>query len=255
MYLLNFLINNSKKIMLNLCLIASLQTCGIGKGFPKEYYEIKDVTKAKEYFFEHLYGLILNENLKIKEEKTLVKNILTSNILNIDFDSSAFYKLLEIKQKYRIKNIYTLQEYQKKIDLIPPSMALAQAAVESAWGRSRFMQEANNIFGHWTYNSQIGILPRRRDIGATHFVRVFETLKDSVSAYMLNLNRNLAYKSFRDKRSFFKKEKEKLDGLELSQTLLNYSGIAQDYLKILKDIISLNNLQDYDNRFYQQINN
>ena len=134
-------------------------------------------------------------------------------------------------------------------------MALAQAAVESAWGRSRFVKEANNIFGHWTYNSQIGMIPRNRDLGATHFIRIFQSLKESVTAYMLNLNRNLAYKSFQEKRFELKKTAQKIDGLELSQTVLNYSGIAQDYLKILKDIIVLNNLQDYDNRFYQQINN
>ena len=255
MFLFKFLINNSKKVLLSFCLIGSLQTHSLAKGFPKEYYEIKDSEEAKKYFFEHLYNLVLEENLIIKEEKRFVNELLTSNILNIDFDSTAFYKLLEIKQKYKIKNIYTLKEYQKKIDIVPPSMALAQAAVESAWGRSRFVKEANNIFGHWTYNSQIGMIPRNRDLGATHFIRIFQSLKESVTAYMLNLNRNLAYKSFQEKRFELKKTAQKIDGLELSQTVLNYSGIAQDYLKILKDIIVLNNLQDYDNRFYQQINN
>ena len=172
--------------------------------------------------------------------------------MNIDFDSPTFYKLLSIKQKYKIKNIYTLYEYQKKIDIVPPSLAIAQAAVESAWGKSRFVKEASNIFGHWTYDEEIGILRKRRSINASHFIRVFSSLKDSTSAYILNLNRNLAYKSFQEKRYEQRINNKQPDGLSLSQTMLNYSGIAHEYLVILKDLILLNNLQEYDNRYYQQ---
>jgi Bax protein len=252
MFLLKFLINNSKKLILSLCLVSSLQTQSLGKGFPSEYYEINDIPEAKNYFFNHLFTLITDENNKIKEERNFVKKILTSNILKIDFDSSLFHKLLEIKQKYKIRNIYTLQEYLKKIDIIPPSMAMAQAAIESAWGRSRFIREANNIFGHWTYNSSIGIIPKRRNRGASHFIRVFSNLQESTKAYMLNLNRNFAYKSFQEKRFQQRTNNKNPDGLTLSQTMLNYSGIAEDYLVQLKNLILSNDLQRYDIKYYQQ---
>ena len=251
MYLLKFLINNSKKLLLTLCLVGSMQSHCLAKGLPKEYYEIDDVNKAKEYFFEHLYQLIKEENEAILQDREFVKNVLTSNILRIDFDSSTFSKLLEIKQKYKIKNIFTLQEYLKKVDVIPPSLALAQAALESGWGKSRFIKEANNIFGHWTYDPRFGMIPKQRKLGASHFVRVFQSLQESVSAYMLNLNRNLAYRAFQEKRFEQRKDKQSPEGLVLSQTMLNYSAIEQDYLKILKDIILVNNLQNFDKKFYQ----
>lgn len=131
-------------------------------------------------------------------------------------------------------------------------MAIAQAAIESAWGKSRFVKEASNIFGHWTYNSEFGLIPKRRSLGASHFIRIFNNIKESTSAYMLNLNRNLAYRSFQDKRYEQRKENIEPDGLVLSQTMLNYSGIAQEYLVILKDLILLNNLQMYDYKYYKQ---
>ncbi|MDZ7818117.1 MAG: glucosaminidase domain-containing protein [Aliarcobacter sp.] len=232
--------------------MSSIQTHSLGKGFPNEYYEITDTNEAKNYFFNHMYEIVAKENNKIKNERNFVKEILSSNILNIDFDSPTFLRLLELKQKYKIKNIYTLQEYLKKIDIIPPSLAIAQAAIESAWGKSRFVKEASNIFGHWTYNPAIGLLPKRRTLGASHFIRIFKNIKESTSAYMLNLNRNLAYRSFQDKRFEQRKLNIQPDGLTLSQTMLNYSGIAQDYLIILKDLILLNNLQTYDYRYYKQ---
>jgi len=252
MLFFKFLINHSKKLILSLCLVSSIQSQSLGKGFPNEYYEISDINEAKNYFFNHMYEIIAKENNKIKNERRFVKEILSSNILNIDFDSPSFLKLLEIKQKYKIKHIYTLQEYLKKVDIVPPSLAIAQAAVESAWGKSRFVKEASNIFGHWTYNPEIGLIPRKRSLGASHFIRIFQNIKESTSAYMLNLNRNFAYRSFQDRRYEQRKENQEPDGLTLSQTMLNYSGIAQDYLIILKDLILLNNLKTYDYRYYRQ---
>ena len=252
MLLFKFLLKHSKKLILSLCVICSIPTQNLGKGFPKEYYEIADTNESKNYFFNHMYEIIAKENKKIKNERRFVEQILNTNILNIDFDSQNFLKLLEIKQKYKIKNIYTLQEYLKKIDIIPPSLAIAQAAIESAWGKSRFTKEASNIFGHWTYNADIGLIPKRRAFGASHFIRIFKNIKESTSAYMLNLNRNLAYRSFQEKRYEQRQNNLKPDGLILSETMLNYSGIEHEYLIILKDLILLNNLQMYDQRYYKQ---
>ena len=250
--LISFL-RNSRKILLATCILLTSQI-SFAKGMPKEYYEIKDTNESKKYFFEYMYKRIEKENIKILSERNFVKSILNSNILSLNFSSERFKKLLKIKRKYRIKNVFTYEEYEKKIDIIPPSQALAQAAVESGWGKSRFMKEANNIFGHWTYNPRIGMLPEQREIGATHFIRIFKTLQNSISAYMLNLNRNNAYKQFRKKRYELRKSGIKPDGLTLSQTMLNYSGIAHEYLDILQSVIKTNNLTNYDTKFYTKIN-
>jgi len=222
------------------------------KGMPKEYYEIKDNEKAKIYFFEYIYNLTKNENNKILQERNFVKNMLNSNLLNINFKSNEFKKLLEIKKRYRVKKLFDLNSYMMKIDVVPPAMSLAQAAVESGWGKSRFIKIANNIFGHWTYNPKIGIVPEQRDEGAKHFIRVFKTLQDSISAYMLNLNRNPAYKSFQKERYKIRLENKQPRGIQLSQTMINYSGIGKEYLSILKTVIKKNKLEDYDKKFYQE---
>ncbi len=216
------------------------------KGLPKEYYDIRSSSKQKDYFFEHLYPLIKKENKIILEDREFVSNYLKANILNLDYASEDFARLLKLKKRYNVKKLFNLEEYLKKIDIVPPSLALAQAAVESGWGKSRFIKEANNIFGHWTYDEKIGLLPENRDEDATHFIRIFRDLSHSIKKYMLNLNSNRAYRSFQEERFAQRKADENLDGIRLSQTLVNYSGIGEEYLKILKKVIEENKLLKYD---------
>lgn len=249
MQFLTILLKNSKKLLLSLFISGAVQIAS-AKGLPQEFYNIKDKELAKAYFLEHLYELIEQENIAILKEREFVINVLNNKFLELQKDIELLAKLVEIKQKYNIQNIYSLEEYLKKIDVIPPSLALAQAAVESAWGKSRFVKEANNIFGHWTYDKEFGIIPKRRDQGASHFIRVFESLEASIKAYMLNLNRNEAYKSFQEQRYNNKEENQQISGLLLSRTMLNYSGIANKYLDILSKVILGNNLEEFDFRYF-----
>ena len=249
MQFLTILLKNSKKLLLSLFISGAVQIAS-AKGLPQEFYNIKDKELAKAYFLEHLYELIEQENIAILKEREFVIDVLNNKFLELQKDAELLAKLVEIKQKYNIQNIYSLEEYLKKIDVIPPSLALAQAAVESAWGKSRFVKEANNIFGHWTYDKEFGIIPKRRDQGASHFIRVFESLEDSIKAYMLNLNRNEAYKSFQEERYNHKEQNRQISGLLLSRTMLNYSGIANKYLDILSKVILGNNLEEFDFRYF-----
>lgn len=218
---------------------------------PKEYYSINSTEKKKEYFYNYFYDLIKKENLNILEEREFIKRFLDKNILNIDFNSSDFEKLLDLKKKYKVNKLLSKSQYLKKIDVIPPSMALAQAAVESGWGKSRFIKEANNVFGHWTYNPRIGMMPLSRNEDATHYIRIFKTIQDSISAYMLNLNRNNAYKKFQNLRYKQRQNNQLPNGLTLSQTMLKYSGIGHNYLEILENLIKNSNLDKYDDKFYK----
>jgi Bax protein len=221
-------------------------------GMPEEYSKLRG-KESKKYFFDYMYSLVEKENLEILQKREFVSNLLDSNLLAMNFNSPSFSELLKIKKKYNVKSLYSKEEYLRKLDVVPPSMALAQAAVESGWGKSRFINKANNIFGHWTYNPKIGMMPEQRAEGATHFIRIFETLQASIKAYMLNLSRNRAYKSFQNKRYEQRLEGLNPDGLALSQTMLNYSGIGEEYLKILKTIIDSNKLLEYDKKFYNKI--
>ena len=239
------------KVFLAVFIIFS--TTLFAKGMPSEYYAIKNTKKAKAYFFEYIYKLTKKENIRILEERNFIKKILSSNTAKENITKSELKKLSELKKRYRVKKLYDLKSYLIKIDVIPPSLSIAQAAVESGWGKSRFTKKANNIFGHWTYNAKNGILPKRRPAGSKHYIRVFPNIQASLRAYMLNLNRHTAYKSFHKKRYQTRVKNKNPMGIVLSQTMIKYSGIGKKYLTILKSVIRKNKLQKYDNRFYQEI--
>lgn len=218
--------------------------------FTKNYYKL-NITKQKEYFFNYFSKEIEFENRNILKERAFIKSLNQNK--NLDHTSNEYKRLKELQTKYKVQSIYNYPRYLERIDIIPPSLALAQAATESGWGKSRFFKEANNIFGHWTYNPKIGMLPKRRQQGKKHFIKIFPSLQASISAYMRNLNRTSAYYEFRLKRKQMRDAGQYIDGMKLSSTMSKYSGIGHDYIKILKSIIRKNKLVEYDKKFYDKL--
>ncbi len=219
-------------------------------GFPEDYYKMRATIKKQNYFFDYLYPHIVNANKNILKEREFILSVKENK--NLDKNSKEYGRLTQIAKKYSVKDPLDFPKLLKKVDIVPPSMALAQAAVESGWGTSRFAKLGNNLFGHWTYGKK-GIVPLRRDPGAKHLIRIFSSFEESISAYMLNLNRTKAYYSFRNKRTQLEKENNKHSGLILSQTMINYSQIREKYLRILKNVIKKNSLQKYDENFYNNV--
>lgn len=220
------------------------------KGFPEDYYKMRATVKKQNYFFDYLYPHIENANKHILKEREFILSIKDNK--DLDEESQEVQRLTQIAKKYSVLNPYDFDKLLKKINVVPPSMALAQAAVESGWGMSRFVKLGNNLFGHWTYGKK-GIVPLKRDSNAKHLIRIFDSFENSISAYMLNLNRTKAYYSFRNKRRELQKENKQLTGLILSQTMINYSTIREKYLRILKSVIKKNSLQKYDEKFYNNL--
>jgi len=212
--------------------------------FPSWYYKIKDIKRQKKAFVEIMLPLIQTENSKIKNLRQKVISIFNSDYI-LDIKKLAF--LAEVAKKYKIKDISDKEEFLKRIDIIPPSLALAQAAIESGWGKSRFVKVANNIFGHWTYSNK-GIKPKSKyeHIKIDYSIRIFPSLESSIGAYMLNLNRNGAYKVFRDLREKFRKEHKRFTGVDAASTLINYSQTKEKYVDLLKSMIKSNNWEKYD---------
>ena len=132
-----------------------------------------------------------------------------------------------------------------RMDIVPVSIAIAQAANESGWGTSRFALEGNALFGQWTWSKK-GISPKNQDPNKSHKVLQFQILKASVRAYKNNLNTHNAYKEFREARAQMREDKGKLDGLQLTQYLEKYASIGVKYVQILEDIIEKNSLTDFD---------
>lgn len=240
-----------KRLLKSLLLISVLiTTLNADSGFPQKYYNMS-VSEQKEYFFNYFNKRIEIENRNILKERAFVKSLNKNK--NLNKNSKEYKKLKDLQAKYKVQDIYNYKRYLERIDIIPPSMALAQAATESGWGKSRFFKKANNIFGHWTYNPAIGMLPLRRPAGKKHLIRIFPTLQASITAYMKNLNRTGAYYEFRLKRKYMRTTGNLIEGMNLSKTMSNYSGIGHNYVKILTSIIRKNKLVKLDKEFQEKI--
>ena len=166
-------------------------------------------------------------------------------ILSKNFNTSG--ERVWIKRRFREYKIddQDLSKLKMRMDIIPVSIALAQAANESGWGTSRFALEGNAIFGQWTWNGK-GIEPLLKDKSKSHKILRFPILRASVKAYKNNLNTHKSYVKFRSKRSSLREKNKKISGLELTETLNNYAQTGSAYTKTLNQIIKQNRLTDFE---------
>ena len=208
---------------------------------PKDLKTLGDTKKKRELFIKILLPLILYENNKIIEDRKRLFKVLAKN-----FNTAGERVWLRRRFKeYKIED-GDLSKLKMRMDIIPVSVALAQAANESGWGTSRFALEGNALFGQWTWSKK-GISPKNQDPDKTHKILQFQVLKASVRAYKNNLNTHNAYKEFREARAQLRQEgAEIIMGLELTKYLSNYASIGVKYVEILENIIVRNSLTDFD---------
>ena len=208
--------------------------------FPKDLDEIQSVKLKKETFIKIVLPLVVAENEKILEDRFKLKKITSRKITTDKEKQWLRQKFLE----YRVKK-GNVDELMTKMDIIPASIALAQAAKESGWGTSRFALEGNAIFGQWTWNGK-GIAPLNRDKSKNHKILKFPILRASVKAYKNNLNTHKSYIKFREVRKNLREKNKKITGLILTKTLDNYAETGSEYTKILEQIITQNRLMDFE---------
>ncbi len=207
---------------------------------PKELKNIESPRKRKKLFIKIVLPLIIEENLKIRFDRKKLFEILNKN--NTSSRDKAWVEL-KFKQ-YGIKN-NDLAKLKIRMDEIPVSLAIAQAAKETGWGSSRFAQEGNALFGQWTWSGE-GIKPLEVEKDKKHKVAKFKILKASVRAYQRNLNTHPSYKEFRIERAIQRDNDEKLDSLKLVNFLEKYAETGKEYTEVLKKIINQNSLTDFD---------
>ena len=208
--------------------------------FPRDLDALQNTKLKKETFIKIVLPLIVAENEKILADRKKL-TILSNKKYTTDLEKQWIrQKLLEYKVKKG-----DLNELLTRIDVIPTSIALAQAAKESGWGTSRFALEGNAIFGQWTWSGQ-GIAPLDRDSNKKHKILKFPILRASVKAYQNNLNTHKSYSKFREKRSILREKNKKIIGLELTDTLNNYAQTGSEYTEILNQIIKQNRLTDFE---------
>ena len=208
--------------------------------FPKDLDELQSTRLKKETFIKIVLPLIVAENERILADRKKLKRVLKKKQTSDLEKQWLRQKLLEYKVKKGNMN-----ELISRIDIIPTSIALAQAAKESGWGTSRFALEGNAIFGQWTW-SENGIAPLDRESNKKHKILKFPILRASVKAYQNNLNTHKSYKNFRDKRITLREKNKDISGLELTETLKNYAQTGSEYIKILNQIIRQNRLTDFE---------
>ena len=207
---------------------------------PNEIKMIENTNKRKEFFIQIVLPLILEENNYIRlDRKTLF------NIINKSNNTDAEKQWLDRKYKQYGVKTKDLSTLKIRMDEVPVSLAIAQAAKETGWGTSRFAQEGNALFGQWTWSGE-GIKPSAADTDSTHKVMKFKILQASVRAYQRNLNTHSSYKNFRSARAELRDEGKKLDSLILTKYLDKYAEIGEEYVRVLQQIIKQNNLTDFD---------
>ena len=207
---------------------------------PREIKKIESSKRRKNLFIKIILPLIIKENNYIKLDRKKL-----FSILNKSNNTKKEKKWLESRFKqYGVvnKDVSTLKV---RMDEVPVSMALAQAAKETGWGTSRFALEGNALFGQWTWSGE-GIKPAAADSDSTHKIMKFKVLQASVKAYQRNLNTHNSYRDFRSARADLRDKDKKLDSLVLTEYLDKYAETGKEYVKILQQIIRQNKLTDFD---------
>jgi len=210
--------------------------------FPKDFTSIKSTNDKKSLFIKSLLPLIIKENNQILLTNNRIKKIHQSTIKYITKDNALWLK--KQFKKYKVSS-HDINDLLIKVDTIPVSIALAQAAIESGWGTSRFVTEGNALFGQWSWFKGSGIVPKDRDSKETYEIKSFESLRQSVAAYMKNLNSNDNYSEFRIVRGNYRENSNVINSIELLKYLSSYAENSE-YSKILEKIIMKNNLQEFD---------
>jgi Bax protein len=207
---------------------------------PEEIKSIENIQRRKNLFIQIILPLIIKENNYIKLDRQKL-----FSILNKSKNSKEEKNWLRLKFKqYGVvnKDVSTLKI---RMDEVPISIAIAQAAKETGWGTSRFALEGNALFGQWTWSGE-GIKPAAADNNTTHKVMKFKVLQASIKAYQRNLNTHSSYRDFRSARAQLRDDGKKLDSLILIAHLDKYAETGKKYVKILQQIIRQNKLTDFD---------
>ncbi len=212
---------------------------------PSDMSAIRQATERKAIFFKTVLPLILQVNDEIRADRRRLLDL--HNLARNGKYLPAVDRLwlIVLAERYKV-NRGDLKGLLKRVDIMPTSMALAQAAEESGWGTSRFSREGNAIFGEWTFSGSEGLVPLEREAGKTHKVRAFRNLLDSVRSYARNLNTHRAYRKLRTLRQRMRRDGTPIRGRRLIETLTSYSERGMDYVKDLRAIMSVNKLDGLD---------
>ncbi len=212
---------------------------------PSRLPEIRRPSERKVIFIKTTLPLILHVNELIQQDRAEIEALYAKQKSGAALTDREISRLQAVARTYGLNNV-DMDELLRRVDIIPPSLALAQSAEESGWGTSRFAREGNALFGQRTFRSDKGIVPKGRAKGATYMVRAFDHLIDGVKSYALNLNTHAAYRKFRATRSVLRQGGKTLDGHGLAEEMTAYSERGRAYVKTIQSIIRVNDFDQFD---------
>ncbi len=210
------------------------------------------LNQNKKEFVKTVLPIIISENQKI----LTTRNLLIELKLKLDtfktLNNIEINEINKIAKKFNINHsnkhkLDLINEILYNVDIIPNSIALAQAAIESGWGKSRFAREYNALFGEYTYDQNKGVLPLDRELGDKHFIKSFSSYDNSVSSYFKNINSHFAYKEFRKVRNVMR-IKNNFTDIELLTNKLNSYAENDKYIEILDKVIQKNKFDKFDSK-------
>jgi len=248
-----FMVSRNAFLIFGLVLLLVVASCSFlsRQSSEEEFGPLPDfasfqvVDEKKRAFFDYFSTLVAAVNSDIKEDRSRLEALQNTTALSADDNEW----LTELAEQYDVtlsaerQDSSALSALLNRVDQIPESLVLSQAAIESAWGTSRFAQEGRNFFGQWCYTKGCGLVPAARKKKASHEVKVFDSPLHSVQAYFNNVNRNRAYAPLRALRAQARAAGEQLSGCRLSEGLKRYSELGEKYIAQVKSVIRINGLE------------
>ena len=215
-----------------------------------DFAAIRDVKTKKQEFFGFMLPLIRQSNDRIRHDRSLLLSARDDLRAGVMVDAETERMIGGLSKRYRVRPgsslLNQIEELMLRVDVVPESLVLAQAANESGWGTSRFAREANNLFGVWCFKPGCGLAPLSRDEGLTHEVASYESVQDSVNAYVHTINTNAAYTDLRQIRAESRAGETIISGMALAEGLVRYSARGLDYVREIQQIIRVNKLHEYN---------
>jgi Bax protein len=212
-----------------------------------DFAAIEDTRERKQAFFDYLRPAIAHRNAVNAERQLLLGGVALRLEKDLPLQEADRAFLDNMRRYYKVPEGLTDAEavpvLKRRMGTIPESMVLAQAALESGWGRSRFAREANNLFGQWCYEEGCGMVPSRRNSGARHEVRAFASVDEAIDAYYRNINTHPVYKPVRDIRAQATASDQSISGLDMARGLERYSERGDAYIEEVQQVIRVNGLE------------
>jgi Bax protein len=219
-----------------------------------DFTTYEDTAEKKAAFFSFLYPRIVLANTRVLLLRENLDALRANESLSEDEQAWLKNQAERLRVDAEGGSSAMFSELETRLDIVPPSLVLAQAANESAWGTSRFATKGNNLFGQWCFSKGCGLVPASRNEGASHEVADFQSPYQSIRAYITNLNRHPTYAELRQARTQARDANRFPDGVTLAQGLLGYSERGAEYVKEIRGMIRYNNLAYFDNQYQTLVN-